>query len=334
MGEQALISVIIPVYKAESYLPTCLDSVLGQTYRNLEIILVDDGSPDRSGAICNEYAAKDSRIRVIHQENEGLSAARNAGLGLAKGDYIGFVDSDDYIDPGMYKALYDCMQVTCADIVQCRHRGVSENGEELFVAPDATASVLDRRSALISFFTGPVQFICCSKLYRRELFQDVRFDRSFPVSEDIFLNYCLLKKVERVALIEDAYYNYVQHPFSLSNIYSKKCGMTDVTKAVLDDLRREYPDLIDYAKQTLCCQLIGIYEEAHPLLDRRARKEPKVCKTQRTWARRELKRELREFLHNPVAAGKSKRKAFLISAFPHLYPRLLHYWRRLRGIEI
>ena len=97
------ISVIVPVYKVEPYLRKCLDSIVNQTYRNLQIILVDDGSPDNCGKICDEYAARDRRIEVIHQENGGISAARNAGLNLADGDYIGWVDSDDWIEPEMYE---------------------------------------------------------------------------------------------------------------------------------------------------------------------------------------------------------------------------------------
>ena len=98
-----LISIIIPVYNVAVYLPRCLDSILAQTYKNLEIILVDDGSKDNSGKVCDEYALKDSRIKVIHQKNQGVSVARNAGLRIAKGDYIGFVDSDDYIETNMYE---------------------------------------------------------------------------------------------------------------------------------------------------------------------------------------------------------------------------------------
>lgn len=107
MLESPLISVIVPVYKVEEYLARCVDSILGQTYRNLEILLVDDGSPDRCGEICEEYAARDTRIRVIHKENGGLSSARNAAIDVAQGEYLGFVDSDDWIEPETYEALLE-----------------------------------------------------------------------------------------------------------------------------------------------------------------------------------------------------------------------------------
>lgn len=112
---EELISIIIPVYKVEKYLPRCIESVAAQTYKNIEIILVDDGSPDRCPEICDEYARKDSRLTVIHKENGGLSDARNAGIEAAHGRYIGFVDSDDYIHPDMYKELYTVLMEERAD---------------------------------------------------------------------------------------------------------------------------------------------------------------------------------------------------------------------------
>ena len=117
-----MISIIIPVYKTEPYLRKCVDSVLAQTYTNLEVILVDDGSPDDCGKICDEYAAKDSRVKVIHKENGGLSSARNCGLDVATGKYIGFVDSDDWIDPDMYETLLGLLLRYDADIAEGSYR--------------------------------------------------------------------------------------------------------------------------------------------------------------------------------------------------------------------
>ena len=125
------VSVIIPVYNVEKYIRKCIESVCGQTYRNLEIILIDDGSPDKSGEICDEYAAADSRIKVIHLENGGVSRARNIGLDMATGKYIGFVDSDDYIRPGMYETLVDNMEKENVDTVICGFISVTEEGDVL-----------------------------------------------------------------------------------------------------------------------------------------------------------------------------------------------------------
>ena len=119
MNSQPKISVIVPVYQVEETLDKCVESIIGQTYKNLEIILVDDGSPDNCPAICDSWAEKDSRIRVIHKENGGLCSARNAGMDIAAGDYLGFVDSDDCIEPDMYQLLVENAASTQADISRC-----------------------------------------------------------------------------------------------------------------------------------------------------------------------------------------------------------------------
>lgn len=126
--EKPLLSIIVPVYDVERYLPKCIDSILAQTFTDFELILVEDGSPDNCPALCDAAAAKDARIRVIHQKNGGLSAARNAGLDAARGEWIGFVDSDDYIAPEMYEALYKAVQSTGADLALCDYAEVDETG--------------------------------------------------------------------------------------------------------------------------------------------------------------------------------------------------------------
>ena len=128
-GEKApLLSIIVPVYKVENYLQKCIDSILAQTFTDFELILVEDGSPDGCPALCDAAAAKDARIRVLHQKNGGLSAARNAGLDVARGEWIGFVDSDDYIAPEMYETLYKAVQSTGADLALCDYAAVDEAG--------------------------------------------------------------------------------------------------------------------------------------------------------------------------------------------------------------
>ena len=123
----SLISIIVPVYNVEQYLSRCVDSLVNQTYHNIEIILVDDGSPDRSGEICDEYAKKDKRVKVIHQSNGGLSDARNTALDIAKGDYLMFVDSDDWIEPTMYEEMLSFMEKEQLDLVECGINLVTNN---------------------------------------------------------------------------------------------------------------------------------------------------------------------------------------------------------------
>ena len=126
--EKPLLSIIVPVYDVERYLQKCIDSILAQTFTDFELILVDDGSPDNCPALCDAAAAKDARIRVLHQKNGGLSAARNAGLDVARGEWIGFVDSDDYISPEMYEILYKAVQSTGSDLALCDYVKVDETG--------------------------------------------------------------------------------------------------------------------------------------------------------------------------------------------------------------
>ena len=193
-----MVSIIVPVYNVEQYLCQCIDSLLAQTYRETEIILVDDGSPDHCGDICDSYAEQDPRIRVIHQENAGVSAARNAGLSIARGEYIGFVDPDDWITPGMYGRLLECIENYNADIAVCGYTYCSETGE-----PDETRpyvyrpeECLDRKEAMRRMADIPpsLRHVVWNKLFRLELVRGIRFPEDFRSSEDVvFLTDCLLK---------------------------------------------------------------------------------------------------------------------------------------------
>ena len=161
------------MYNAEPYLKDCLDSVTGQTYRNLEIILIDDGSTDGSGAICDAYAAKDSRIQAFHQENSGAAVARNAGLAAANGEWIGFVDSDDYIDPDQYAYLLDLARRHGADIAQCGMIFEAEGVQKVSGIPnrETCADVRHIRETRRFFANSS-----CCRIYRRKILIDTRFD--------------------------------------------------------------------------------------------------------------------------------------------------------------
>ena len=143
-----LISVIIPVYNVEKYLHRCLDSVIAQTYQNIEIICVDDGSIDESGRICNQYAVRDARIKVIHQENQGLSAARNRGLDAAEGEYIAFVDSDDYILEDMYKKMLDKLLNYNVDLCVCQWQYEFSDGRQVVKRKNIDPTIYGRKTSL------------------------------------------------------------------------------------------------------------------------------------------------------------------------------------------
>lgn len=180
------LSIIVPVYNVEEYLPKCIDSILVQTFTDFELILIDDGSPDRCGEICDEYAAKDSRIVVIHQKNQGVSAARNAGLDIAKGTYIGFVDSDDWIEPELYQTAIRTAE-TPYDIISFGIQYIEGDRIGGGLDPDAEYTQEELLSDLVA---QPSQLGCgvVNKLYRRSLLRGVRFPIGFPMCEDrIFL---------------------------------------------------------------------------------------------------------------------------------------------------
>lgn len=201
------ISVIVPVYKVEPYLQKCLDSIVNQTYRDLEIILVDDGSPDHCGQICDEYAARDQRIRVLHQKNQGLSAARNAGIEQSSGGHIGFIDSDDWIEPDFFECLFRCLIRTKADIVQCTI-SVEQGGhlQRIGYEQDFRMNREDALKELLieSRTTNNV----CNKLFQRRLFETIRFPQG-RVYEDIAVMYRLFESSDGIAVCAGTQYHYI-----------------------------------------------------------------------------------------------------------------------------
>lgn len=216
-----MISVIIPVYQVEKYLRKSLDSVIVQTFENLEIILVDDGSTDTSGKICDEYAKKDSRIKVIHQENQGLSAARNAGLNIAKGDFIGFVDSDDYIEPAMFENLYQAAIEKKADIAICNFHKVDESNKTLFYS---NLKAWTGSSKDFVKQDGIRYNYVWHKLYRKELFKTIHF----PVGrqwEDLFIMHDIFWMADRITIIPYIGYNYVVHSKSITSAHANEARL-------------------------------------------------------------------------------------------------------------
>lgn len=206
---EPLISVIVPVYKVEEYIHQCVDSIVGQTYRNLEIILVDDGSPDSCPMICDEYAKKDSRIKVIHKENGGLSDARNAGMSICTGDYIAFVDSDDWIEPEMYFSMIAMMQEKNLDIVFCTVREII-NGEKAGIRyeyyPDGT--IIDAKEIQKLVLKDEIAAAVWFRLCKRECLKHVQF----PVGrtyEDIAVVFWPFEDAKKpVGFINQPFYNY------------------------------------------------------------------------------------------------------------------------------
>ena len=219
MTVMPLISVVIPVFNVEKYLERCVKSVLSQTYSNLEVILVDDGSTDKSGMLCDFFEKKDQRVKVIHKQNKGLSAARNTGIAYARGEYIGFVDSDDHIAPFMYERLLSMCINDRADMAVCGHFDVYDNIEPAKLATQS--KVLRTEKAVQSVFTGNSPIVgACQKLYRKSLFDSVKFPEG-KIYEDAFVILDLIVQCSRVSMTSEQMYYYVHRKNSITTSHFK-----------------------------------------------------------------------------------------------------------------
>jgi glycosyltransferase involved in cell wall biosynthesis len=216
MKEDILVSVVVPIYNVEEYLSRCIDSIIRQSYENIEIILVDDGSPDNSGVICDNYAEQDSRITVIHKSNGGLSDARNAGIDISNGEYITFIDSDDFIDEKYIEILLGLCVNNGSDIAQCRFE---KGNKDHFVSKQYTnkSVIFDRYEALK---TRQTKIIACAKLYKRSLFLKYRFPIN-KINEDEFTIYKLIYESNKIALTDDVLYYYYDNGQSIMNSKEK-----------------------------------------------------------------------------------------------------------------
>lgn len=213
------ISVIVPVYKVEQYLSACVDSILTQTFRDFELILVDDGSPDSCGAMCDAYAAQDPRVRVIHQPNGGLSAARNSGIELAKGDYIAYVDSDDYVSNRYLELLLQRITESNAEIAVCKTQTFVDGKKP--IEPDLSkpnSHTLSGWNAVMSIYQGDasVPVNACGKLYRAELISDLRFPEG-RLHEDQAYVPIACYRAKQVACLDAGIYFYRDRPESITS---------------------------------------------------------------------------------------------------------------------
>ena len=216
-----LISIIVPVYNVEKYLKRCIESITNQTYKNIEIILVDDGSTDNSSKICDEYKNKDKRIKVIHKTNGGISSARNRGLDIAKGDYIGFVDSDDYISPNMYEILYKELINNKVDISSCDSIIFKDNDIQFKKIESYKKYIMNKLEAIETLIrnNNNVNPSAWNKLYKKKLFKNVRYPEGY-VYEDILTTYLVIEKSNK--LIHIKYPLYAYNNRSESIIHNKK----------------------------------------------------------------------------------------------------------------
>ncbi len=213
------ISVIIPVYNTEKYLHECISSVINQTYNNLEIILINDGSQDFSGAICDDYAKQDSRIKVIHKENGGVSSARNEGLKLASGDYIAYLDSDDSIEPNMYEILLRAAQEKDIDIIGCDYINVNNN-RSFVPNNNIETNWYEENDVLEVFFKNTILSASIgNKLYKRNIVKSLCFDIRFSMAEDILYNFFAFRNSKKIGYINKPLHRRNRREGSLTTMY-------------------------------------------------------------------------------------------------------------------
>lgn len=216
--QRDLVSIIVPVYNVEKYLEKCLDSLIKQTYRNLQIILVDDGSGDSSGTICDRYAGQDNRIQVIHKKQSGVSAARNTGLEAATGSYLCFADSDDWIDENMIEIMYENMIKEKAQISVIGYDMVWEDGRSQKKSDENACYVWNQREAIAQWMTQKIfKGFMCDKMFAREIFAGIRFPEDRSYMEDVAIGLDLFARADKVVYSGKIGYHYLQRQGSATN---------------------------------------------------------------------------------------------------------------------
>ena len=327
---QPLITVIVPVYKVEDCLERCVSSIRNQTYTNLEIVLVDDGSPDRSGELCDTLAKQDARIRVIHKENGGLSSARNAGLNIAKGEYVGFVDSDDWVDKEMYETLYALLTENDAQIAACglqcdyadgktswfNPKYPGENKTELFLTQDALREVT---------YSEKITNSACDKLFSKSILDGLPMKEGI-IFEDTQVMPFWLERASRVVYTPAPYYHYVMTESSITRggIKARHFALADVHWERFYYYQDKHPQLASYAALSCVLTALGLIHASTNSAD---------C----TDLRKQLIRKTRSIdpkLFFALLSCKEKVKYCLFRVHPNLYTRIIDIYAYIRTRKV
>ena len=303
-----VISVIVPVYNVEKYLSECLDSILNQTYKQLDVILVDDGSTDSSGDICDSYAKRDRRVQVIHQKNSGVASARNNGLDRARGQYIAFVDSDDFIDNAMYEIMYRKLSISDADMIICGYKKIDEEGKPVHNDSPIKNQELSVHDALekLNEKNGWYYLTVWNRMYKKEVWDNIRFDVG-KKHEDEFIVHKLFARCNKILTIEDKLYSYRNRQNSIMT------GKADATR--LDAVEAVYTRYLFYQQQGWDDLLPGTFcmarnsMEIFKSIDKKS--EGYVCR------KKEVLRMYRYMFWK--TKGNKSLKNFLVMAFPEVY---------------
>lgn len=319
MNSVPFLSVIIPFYNTETWFPRSVDSVLKQTFQDIEIILVDDGSTDRSGIIADEYAQKYPQIRVIHLAHGGVSRARNAGLDAAAGEYIHFMDSDDYSDPDMYRSLVQLAKAYDADIAVCRICDVYRNRTKSREG-DGRETVMEPQQALEQILTRRMDDSLCSKLIRSSLFRTVRFQEG-KTYEDVRIMPDLFLQAGRIVLLNKELY-YYWHRLNSVTTTTDPGSIADIIEAC-EEIQQKMPDSLRKAAE------YRVLASSFGVLDLILREEHPEDHPQYSATMKYLTEHWRDVIRSPYFSLKRKVSAVLLKIDKHLYRILISYkWKR------
>lgn len=259
-----LISIIIPVYNVEKYLAKNIESVIRQTYRNIEVILINDGSTDNSGKICDEYAKIDKRIKVIHKSNGGLSDARNVGIDVANGQFITFCDSDDYLKESYIEYLYELIKKDKCKMSICSYCILTENEKMIDCGKGYNEGILTTEQTLSRMLCDEgFSVSACAKLYAKELFDDVRYPVG-KLCEDNGTTYKLIKKCKLISYGNISQYIYIKRSGSIMNskFNMKKLDLLELTNEMANELLEEYPNIKDAIERRVIYAKLSIIRQA------------------------------------------------------------------------
>lgn len=251
----AKLSIIVPVYNVEKYLNRCVDSLIEQTFKNIEIILVDDGSSDLSASLCDDYSSKYDFIHTIHQENQGLGPARNTGLKYASGEYVAFVDSDDWVDNTMYEYMINCIEINDCDIATCGKKIVTDNCILTTVYQlDAGIKVTNLEAIRHFLLQDVLNMSACDKVFKKSLFSNITFPGNHYVSEDIVPIFNAIENSKYVYITGVPFYNYYYRPGSLSKskFSNRSLGMINYSEEVFNIVSSKY---FDYIMEAYCFKI-------------------------------------------------------------------------------
>ena len=317
---KSLISVIVPCFNAEKYIERCLDSILKQTYRNIEVIVVDDDSTDDSAVRIKEISKLDNRVKYVYQKNAGVSAARNRGLDEAKGDKITFVDSDDTISPEMYQVLVSLMEQYEADISHCSYlRNV--NGELKYIGNTNQIYCSENDEVVLSLLEAKLIVpSCCNKLFKKEIINNIRFDTNIRINEDLLFDFLVFQKAKKSVFIDSCFYTYYTADTS-------SCINTNQRKTVMDGYRVSeiiYQKSHGYvyeklAKQRFLEQHLTVYW--YLINSNEASDKQQII---------QLKKRIIRAYNSQELSSSARKKAFLIKYSSFIYKPVVNIHNRIR----